>query len=77
MSAKAVDDRGQLNLLSPVAPFRRFSVRSANGNRVERLPPAHLLRVSPDAFAAAILRGEPVKTALEDALENMTVVDAI
>jgi hypothetical protein len=28
-------------------------------------------------LAAAVLRGEPVKTAPEDAIENMTVVDAI
>ena len=30
-----------------------------------------------DAFAAAVLRGEPVKTTPEDAVENMTVIDAI
>jgi predicted dehydrogenase len=30
-----------------------------------------------DAFAAAVLRGEPVKTTPEDAIENMTVIDAI
>jgi predicted dehydrogenase len=30
-----------------------------------------------DAFAAAVLRGEPVKTTPQDAIENMTVIDAI
>jgi hypothetical protein len=30
-----------------------------------------------DALAAAVLCGEPVKAAPEDAIENMTVVDAI
>ena len=30
-----------------------------------------------DAFAAAVLRGEPVKTTPEDAVENMEVIDAI
>jgi predicted dehydrogenase len=30
-----------------------------------------------DAFAAAVLRGEPVKTPPADSVENMTVIDAI
>ncbi|MGE5695000.1 MAG: Gfo/Idh/MocA family protein, partial [Candidatus Sericytochromatia bacterium] len=38
LSAKVVGDRGQLRVLSPVAPFRRLSVRSTDGNRVERFP---------------------------------------
>ncbi|MBZ4625975.1 gfo/Idh/MocA family oxidoreductase, partial [Mycobacterium avium subsp. hominissuis] len=29
------------------------------------------------AFAAAVLRGEPVKTSARDAVDNMTVIDAI
>ena len=28
-------------------------------------------------LAAAVLRGEPVKTTPQDAIENMTVIDAI
>ena len=32
--------------LSPVAPFRRLSVRVADGNRVERFPRRAILRVS-------------------------------
>ena len=36
LSAKVVGDRGELRVLNPVAPFRRLSVRSADGNRVER-----------------------------------------
>ncbi|MGF6885339.1 putative dehydrogenase [Nocardia sp. GAS34] len=30
-----------------------------------------------DAFAAAVLRGEPVPTSPQDSIENMTVIDAI
>ena len=30
-----------------------------------------------DAFAAAVLRGEPVKTTPEEAVETMTVIDEI
>ena len=30
-----------------------------------------------DAFAASVLRGDPVKTTPNDAIENMGVIDAI
>ena len=77
LSAKVIGDRGHLRVLSPMAPFRRLSVRSADGNRVERFPRRPPFAYQLDAFAAAVLRGEPVKTGPEDAIENMTVVDAI
>ena len=57
--------------------FRRLSVRSADGNRVERFARRTSFAYQLDAFAAAVLRGEPVKTTPEDAIENMTVIDAI
>lgn len=78
-SAKVVGDRGQLRYLSPAAPhlLPRLSIRSADGNRVERFPrrPAYAYQL--DAFAGAVLRGEPVKTTPQGAIENMTVIDAI
>ncbi len=77
LSAKVVGDRGEMRVLTPVAPFRRLSVRSADGNRVERFPGRATYAYQLDAFAAAVLRGEPVKTTPEDAIENMTVIDAI
>jgi predicted dehydrogenase len=77
LSAKVVGERGELRVLSPVAPFRRLSVRSAQGKRVERFPRRATYAYQLDAFAAAVLRGEPVKTTPQDAVENMTVIDAI
>jgi predicted dehydrogenase len=77
LSAKVVGERGELRVLSPVAPFRRLSVRSAQGKRVERFPRRATYAYQLDAFAAAVLRGEPVKTTPQDAIENMTVIDAI
>ena len=79
LSVKVVGDRGELRVLNPVTPqfFHRLSVRSADGNRVERFPRRALYAYQLDAFAAAVLRGEPVKTTPEDAIENMTVIDAI
>ena len=78
-SAKVVGDRGELRWLSPAAPqiFHRLSVRSADSKRVERFPRRSSFDYQLDAFAAAVLRGEPVKTTPQDAIENHTVIDAI
>jgi predicted dehydrogenase len=75
-TAKVVGDRGELRL-HPLMPFQRFSVRSADGKRAENFPGRSTYAYQLDAFAAAVLRGEPVKTTPADAIENMTVIDAI
>jgi predicted dehydrogenase len=78
ISARVVGDRGELRVLNPVAPqfFHRLSVRSADGKRVERFSHRASYAYQLDAFAAAALRGGTVKTTPEDAVENMTVIDA-
>jgi predicted dehydrogenase len=75
-TAKIIGDRGELRL-NPLIPFQLFSVRSADGRRRERfgLRPTYFYQL--DAFAAAVLRGGPVRTTAQDAVENMTVIDAI
>jgi predicted dehydrogenase len=75
-TAKVVGDRGELRL-NPLIPFQRFAVRSTSGKRVENFTVRSTYAYQLDAFAAAVLRGEPVKTTPEDAIENMTVIDAI
>jgi predicted dehydrogenase len=79
LSAKVVGDRGKLHVLNPLTPqfFHRLSVRSGDSNRVERFGRRASYAYQLDAFAAAVLRREAVKTTLEDAIENMTVIDAI
>ena len=79
ISAHVVGDRGELRALNPVMPqyFHRLSIRSSEGKRVERFPRRASYAYQLDAFAAAVLRGEPVKTTPADAIENMTVIDAI
>jgi predicted dehydrogenase len=79
ISARVVGDRGELRVLNPVVPqfFHRLSVRTADGKRVERFPHRASYAYQLDAFAAAVLRGAAVKTTPEDAVENMTVIDAI
>ncbi|WP_371685585.1 Gfo/Idh/MocA family protein [Mycobacterium sp. MFM001] len=77
--AKVVGERGELRATNPAAPhvFNRLSIRSADGKRVERFPKRASYAYQLDAFASAVLRGEPVKTSPEDAVQNMTVIDAI
>ncbi|MGE2692141.1 Gfo/Idh/MocA family protein [Mycolicibacterium pulveris] len=79
ISVKVVGDRGELRVINPVLPhvFHRFSVRSDGRNRVERFPRRPTYAYQLDAFAAAVLRGEPVRTTPEDAVMNMTVIDSI
>lgn len=79
LSAKVVGDRGELRVLNPVTPqiFHRLSVRSADGKRAERFGRRASYAYQLDAFAAAVLRGELVKTTPQDAVDNMTVIDGI
>jgi predicted dehydrogenase len=79
LSAKVIGDRGELRVLNPVMPqsYHRLSIRSAAGKRVERFSRRPSYAYQLDAFAAAVLRGEPVKTTPKDAIENMTVIDGI
>jgi predicted dehydrogenase len=78
-SAKVVGDNGELSWLSPAAPnvFPRLSVRSANGKRTERFSRRTTYSFQLEAFAGAVLRGEPVRTSPQDAVENMSVIDAV
>jgi len=79
ISVRVIGDAGELRMLNPVLPqlFHRFSVRSDGRKRVERFPRRATYAYQLDAFAAAVLRGEPVRTTPKDAVENMTVIDAI
>jgi predicted dehydrogenase len=79
ISARVIGEHGELRVLNPVMPqfFHRLSVRTTDGKRVERFPRRASYAYQLDAFAAAVLRGEPVKTTPQDAVENMTVIDAI
>jgi predicted dehydrogenase len=79
ISARVIGDRGELRVLNPVLPhsFHRLTVKEPSGKRVERFGRRASYAYQLDAFAAAVLRGEPVKTTPQDAVENMTVIDAI
>ena len=79
ISARVVGEHGELRVFNPVMPqlWPRLSVRSPDGRRVERFSRRASYAYQLDAFAAAVLRGESVKTTPADAIENMTVIDAI
>ncbi|MDM4142903.1 MULTISPECIES: Gfo/Idh/MocA family oxidoreductase [Mycobacterium] len=79
ISARVIGEHGELRILNPVMPqsFHRLSVRSRRGRRTERFGRRASYAYQLDAFAAAVLRGEPVKTSPQDAVDNMTVIDAI
>jgi predicted dehydrogenase len=79
ISAHVVGEQGELRALNPLMPqiYHRLSIRSAAGKRVERFSRRATYAYQLDAFAGAVLRGEPVRTTPEDAVENMTVIDAI
>ncbi|PND54894.1 oxidoreductase [Mycobacterium sp. ENV421] len=79
ISLRVTGDRGELFVLNPLLPhlFHRFSVRSDAGKRVERFRRRATYAYQLDAFAAAVLRGEPVRTTPDDSIHTMTVIDSI
>ncbi|WP_333893049.1 Gfo/Idh/MocA family oxidoreductase [Mycolicibacterium gadium] len=79
LSAKVVGEQGEVRLrvVNPLAPFSRLSVRSGGVKRLERFSRRPSYAYQLEAFAAAALRGGPVKTTPEEAVETMTVIDEI
>jgi predicted dehydrogenase len=79
ISAKVTGSRGSISILNPVAPqaYHRVSVRVGGARRAERFPRRPSYSYQLDAFAAAIQEGTPVKTSAADAVNTMSVIDAI
>ncbi len=79
ISATVVGERGRLRLLNPVLPHlgHLLVVRTEQGRRVRRFASRSSYDYQLDAFAAAVLRGVPVPTTPDDAVETMSVIDAI
>ncbi|WP_299565970.1 Gfo/Idh/MocA family oxidoreductase [uncultured Mycolicibacterium sp.] len=78
-TATVVGDKGRLRVISPAAPhlFPYLFVKSGGRRRVERFPRRPTYNYQLGAFAAAVLRGEPVRTTPQDAAENMALIDAV
>jgi predicted dehydrogenase len=79
INARVVGDHGEMRVFNPLAPQIRhkITIRTLNGRHVERLSRRPSYAYQLDAFAAAVLRGEPVLTGPADAINTMTVIDSI
>jgi len=79
VSAKAIGERGEMRVLNYLAPqaFSLLRVRTAEGRRWERVRGDATYAYQLRAFAAAVLRGEPVITSAQDAVANMRVIDSV
>jgi predicted dehydrogenase len=79
LDAKAVGDRGVMRVLNYTAPqrYNRLTVTADGYTRRERVSGESGYTYQLRAFAGAILHGEPVITTPEDAVANMTVIDAV
>ena len=79
LDAKAVGDRGVMRVFNYVSPrpYNRLTVTADGYTRRERVSGESSYTYQLRAFAAAVLHGEPVLTTPEDAVANMTVIDAV
>jgi predicted dehydrogenase len=79
LSARAIGERGQMRVFNYLAPqtFNLLTVRAGGKTRRERVHGEATYTYQLRAFAAAVLRGEPVLTTPEDAVANMRQIDAV
>ena len=79
VAVRVTGDRGQLSVLNPFAPqFASWLTVGSGGTRRHEIParrPTYDYQL--DAFCDAVLRGHPVATTADDAVANMTVIDAV
>ena len=76
IGAHAIGEHGDLSVSNPLTGHR-LSLRTKEGKRVEQVSKRATYAYQLDAFAAAVLRGEPVLTPPADSIANMTVIDSI
>ncbi len=79
ISARAIGEHGEMSVVNPLAPqlWHRLSVRTKQGRRVEHLSGRASYDYQLDAFAGAVLHGEPILTPPADSIANMAVIDDI
>lgn len=79
LDAKAVGDRGVMRVFNYVSPqtYNRLTVAADGYTRRERVSGEPSYTYQLRAFAAAVRHGDPILTTPEDAVANMTVIDAV
>jgi predicted dehydrogenase len=77
MTCRVVGSRGEATAANFVLPHLddRISVRTAEGERVERLGTRPSYDYQLEAFAAAVRDGAPLPIGADDAVDNMTLID--
>lgn len=79
MGAHITGSEGELKARNVTAPqfMGRLKVSAGGATRVEKASRRPTYSFQLDAFAAAVLRGEPFPTGLDDSIANMAVIDAV
>jgi predicted dehydrogenase len=79
IGARAVGERGEMRVLNYLSPqaFSLLRMRNGGGGRWERVRGEATYTYQLRAFAAAVLRGQPVITTPEDAVANMRQIDEV
>lgn len=79
LGARIEGTLGTLSVRNPTAPqlAGRIKVRVGGATRTEKTTREATYVFQLRAFAGAVLRGEPFPTTVDDAIANMTVVDAV
>ena len=79
LAARVVGDQGELRVFNPIGPQYAswLTVRSGGTRRIEIPARRPTYAYQLDAFCDAVLRGRPALTTAEDAVANMTIIDAV
>ncbi|MBI2168819.1 MAG: Gfo/Idh/MocA family oxidoreductase [Actinobacteria bacterium] len=78
-TGRVVGDSGEVRIFNPFGPqYRhRIKVRTEAGSRVEHVTREPTYNFQLRAFCAAVIEGEPTLTPPDDAIANMSVIDAV
>jgi predicted dehydrogenase len=79
LAARVIGDDGELRVFNPIGPqyLSWLTVRSGGSRRTEIPSRRPTYAYQLDAFCSAVLRGQAAATTPEDAVANMTVIDAV
>ena len=74
-----IESNGTLRVFNPLGPhaFHRLSLKLKNRSTSETFGKRPTYAYQLDAFTDAVLHGKPFPTTADDAVKNMTVIDAI
>jgi predicted dehydrogenase len=79
LAARVVGDLGEMRVFNPIGPqYASWLTVRTGGTRRTELParrPTYAYQL--DAFCDAVLRGRPALTTPDDAVANMSVIDAV